>query len=289
MLWLINKNITATEKQMNINVIDYRGDSTVINSRGDSLYNYRTRYFHRIQEDFQRWQQHGHRFVCYTQHKSNIVIDDYWAFDRVVETGRLPVHQARNRVLQDIPYGEYTAIWDNDATLYWDRLRSSELPQDLNQVCEQAQQQEIVSFVPFNSQQSPYPKNLDCTQWTFKPLIHQKGTMLFVQNIGIDWPTHLTCLEDTARAIELTRKGFKTAQLQQASLNELVHSKSTVFKVNAYHEEYKKPGPRANPKGLLQWDAQSDRRDRYSVAQQHIESDYNTTIKELQQEQKQLW
>ena len=272
---------------MKINVIDYRGNNQVINSRGDSLFEYRTHYFKKIQEDFHRWQEQGHQFICYTQHKYSL--DDHKHFDLVIEIDKMPCHDARNKVLEDTPKGEWIGVWDNDATLYWDKLRSDKLPKELEQVCATAQQQGIVSFVPFNSQQSPYPNNLDCTKWTFKPTIHQKGTMMFIQNIGVKWPTHLNSMTDTARAVVLTKQGHKTAQLQQASLNEYGNGKSTIFKVNAYHEQYEKPGPNANPLGLLKWDAQLDRVEKYTESKAQIENEYKETLEELQDQQKILW
>ena len=282
--------------KMKINVIDYRGGGDyaehhmkcpVINSRGDSLFSHRTKYFKKMQRDFHRWKEQGHEFICYTQHKYSL--DDHKHFDQVIECEQMPCHDARNRILDDTPQGEWIGVWDNDATLYWDKLRSDKLPKELEAVCKQAQEQGIVSYVPFNSQQAPYPTDLDCTQWTFKPTIHQKGTMMFVQNIGVKWPTHLNSMSDLARAVELTKLGHKTAQLQQASLNEHANTKSTIFRVNAYHVQYQDPGPNSDPMGMLKWDSQADRREKYLEAKQQIESDYNSTLPELQQEQNLLW
>ena len=272
---------------MIICVNDYRGDDTVINSRGDSLYNYRTHYFHRIQQDFNRWQQWGHEFWCYTQHPNS---RDFQQFDRVIPVERNPVAQAKNVILDDL-YSQgidWCGIWDNDSTLYWDKHRSQQLPKQLERVCELAQEQNIWSFVPFNPQQAPY-QTPDVTQWTFKPTIQMKGSMTFLRVHEQRYNTEVTTMDDLVYAIDLTRQERRCGMLEQAVLNELVNGKSTIFTVNAYHEQYKNPGPRANPKGLLKWDAQLSRNEQYIQAHKDIEQLYGTSWGDWQTRQRMLW
>lgn len=272
-----------------INIIDYRGDSTVINSRGDSLFAYRTKYFHKIQEDFYLWKQHGHKFRCFTQHENrNTFVDDYWAFDDVIKIPRSNAPQARNHVHNFYPLDNWIGLWDNDATLYWDKLRSSEVPRDLEILCSQADNQGIRAWVPFNAQQAPYPKKVP-DDWTFKPTIQLKGTMTFVKTSSLRHNELQPSRDDVEYAFQLTLQGHKIGMLQQASLNELVCGKSTVFKVNAYHEAYKKPGPGANPNGLLQWDAQLDRIEQYAKADAEWMNIYGITLKDFAAKQRELW
>lgn len=276
---------------MRVLVIDYRGDDTVINSRGDSLFHYRTHYFQRQQQDFHLWRQWGHTFHCFTQHGTHCE-----GFDEVIPSPRAPVARAKNWALDWIQSQGITdpwiGLWDNDSTLYWDRLRSREVPQHLDHICGLAQSQHIFAWVPFNAQQAPY-QPVSHTEWQFKPTIQMKGSMTFLRN-----PCHyaqqrfredVTTMDDLVWAIEHTLAGRRVGTLQQASLNELVCGKSTIFKVNAYHQQYKKPGPGANPKGLLQWDAQLDRREKYQIAHQEIQQIYGATWQELQGKQRALW
>ena len=272
-----------------INIIDYRGDETVINSRGDSLFQYRTKYFLRQQTDFHHWKKAGHKFRCFTQHESrNPLFNDYGEYDDVVKIPRSNAPQARNYVLNYYSKDEWIGVWDNDATLYWDKLESRKFPSQLDNICQQAQSNRIVSFIPFNAQQAPYPKNVK-TAWTFKPKLEQKGTMLFLQ-VG-DWrfDESMDALEDLEFACSLISQGYKFAQCEQVSLKEMVHGKSTVFQVNSYHKEYKKPGPNANPDGLLEWDAQIDRTEKYKKNIEYIELKLGSNIKTLREQHKNLW
>lgn len=277
---------------MKILINDYRGDDTVINSRGDSLFDYRTHYFKKMQEDFNYWKKHGHQFICFTQHDDQ----SFSNFDLIVKAPRNPVANAKNYILNWIEENQieddWFGLWDNDATLYWNKHRSSEIPKTLDDICKIAQEQNIYAWVPFNPQQAPY-QSIDNTNWTFKPTLQMKGTMTFLRN-----PKHydqqrfnenITTMDDLVWAIDLTRKGHKVGTLDQSSLNELGNGKSTIFKVNAYHSEYKNPGPNANPKGLLQWDAHIDRNEKYKSAHQDVKSLYGLDWKEWQKKQRSLW
>jgi hypothetical protein len=271
---------------MNINIIDYRGDDTVINSRGDTLFQYRTRYFHRIQEDFQPWRDAGHTFTCFTQHNNqNDLFDDYWGFDKVVSIPRSNAPQARNHVLDYYKKGEWIGVWDNDASVYLDKLDTRNFIKNLDTIAQEAEGLGIVSFVPFNAQQAPYPKKPK--RW--KPRVEQKGTMMFLKVMDWRYDETLECLEDLENALRLAQQGYKTAQTELCSLKEYVHAKSTVFTVNAYHSAYKKPGPRANPKGLTEWDAQKDRVEKYARAKQQIEIKLGDTIQNIKQQHKNVW
>lgn len=272
-----------------INIIDYRGDDSIINSRGDTLFNYRTRYFLKQQEDFHYWKSAGHKFRSFTQHTNrNPWINDYDAYDDVVHTPRGNPAQARNRVLNYYAKNEWIGIWDNDATLYWDKLESGAFPGQLETICEQAQRGRIASFVPFNAQQAPYPKNAK-TAWTFKPQLEQKGTMLFLQVGEWRFDESMDALEDLEFACSLIGQGYKFAQCEQVSLKEMVHSKSTVFQVQPHHKPYKKPGAGANPQGLREWDAQQDRANKYKKNMDYIETKLGMDIKTLKQQHKKLW
>ena len=85
---------------------------------------------------------------------------------------------------------------------------------------------------------------------------------------------------DVRYAIQLTKKYKKCAILEQASLNELVRGKSTVFKINAYHEQYKNPGANANPYGLLKWDSTIARKERLKEHDKHLKATTGLTIGE---------
>lgn len=271
---------------MKINIIDYRGDNTVINSRGETLFEYRTRYFHRTQEDFKPWRDAGHTFTCFTQHHNrNDLFDDYWAFDKVIPIPRSNAPEARNHVLDYYPKGEWIGIWDNDASVYLDKLDTRNFIKDLDAICQEADRLGIVSFVPFNAQQAPYPKNPK--RW--KPRVEQKGTMMFLRVMDWRYDETLACLEDLENALRLAQQGHKTAQTELCSLKEYQSAKSTIFKVNAYHAEYKNPGPNANPQGLKKWDAQFDRVDKYAQAKQQIETKLGDTIQNIKQQHKNTW
>ena len=272
-----------------INIIDYRGDETVINTRGDSLFQYRTKYFLKQQDDFHHWKKAGHKFRCFTQHKNrNPLFDDYADYDDVVKIPRGNAAFSRNNVLNFYPKEEWIGIWDNDASLYFDKLESYKFIVELEQVCSQAQAQGIVSFIPFNAQQSPYPKNpKPC--WTFKPKLDQKGTMLFLQVKDWRFDESMDALEDLEFACSLINQGYKFAQCEQVSLKEYVNGKSTIFVVNEHHKAYKKPGPKASPNGLKQWDAQIDRIEKYKKNIEYIESKLGSDIKTLREQHKKLW
>jgi hypothetical protein len=267
-----------------INVIDYRGDDTVINTRGDSLFNYRTVYFLRQQADFHHWKTAGHKFRCFTQHNDN----NFPEFDDVVKIPRGNAAMSRNQVLDYYPQGTWIGIWDNDATLYFDKLESRRFIQELDAVCQQAKSQDITAFVPFNAQQSPYPINPK-PAWAFKPKLEQKGTMIFLE-VG-DWrfDESMDALEDLEFACRLSLQGHKFAQCEQVSLKEYVNGKSTIFQINEHHKAYKKPGPGASPNGLKQWDAQIDRTEKYKKNMDYIESKLGYTIKELREKHKAVW
>lgn len=267
-----------------INIIDYRGDDTVINSRGDSLFQYRTHYFRKQQEDFYRWQQQGHKFRCWTQHKD----DNHGEFDDVIRTSRKTAAQARNEILNHYSKDTWIGIWDNDSTLYWDKLSSNLLPQELQQLCNQADCENIIGLIPFNSQQSPYPKIVP-ERWTLKPKLEQKGSMLFVKVTEHRYDNDMMALGDCEYAYRLSQLGYKFSMIEQASLNEYQSDKSTIFQVNAYHQQYKKPGPNANPKGLLKWDGGYDRKEKYQQWTNYIENKLGKTIKQLREEHKLLW
>ena len=273
---------------MNINVIDYRGDNTTVNSRGDTLFNYRTRYFLRQQEDFHRWKKAGHKFRCFTQHENRMTfIDDYSEYDDVVKIPRCNAAAARNYVLNYYSKNEWIGIWDNDVSLYWNKLNAEQFPEALNKVCEQADANNIISFVPFNPLVAPYSKK-SYEPWTFSPQIVQNA-LIFCKVLDFRYDEQIETREDYEIACAMTLAGHKTARLENISLQSMVNGKSTIFKVNAYHKAYKKPGPNANPKGLLEWDAQLDRIDKYKIANQQIEEKYKMPIKDIEQLQKKLW
>jgi len=276
---------------MNINIIDYRGDNTIANSRGDSLFDYRTRYFIKQQQDFHHWQKHGHKFICFTQHHDD---DNFDGFDGVVPIARGTCDQSRNAVFEyykhkSICDWEWMGLWDNDSTLYWNKYNSSLVPEKLDEICAQAKQQGIAGWVPFNPQQSPYV-DVDLDIWSFKPTLHLKGSMMFLHNEHQMYDTSFAYHGGDLRyAIELTRKGKKCAWLEQVVLNEMTTAKSTVFQINAYHEEYKNPGPNANPKGLLKWDSTIARKERLKVHFDHIKTTTGLTVQDWQKRQRNLW
>jgi len=276
---------------MLINIIDYRGTDTPVNAQGETLREHRTRYFERMQDDFYLWQQHGHRMVCFTQHPDDQCFE---GFDIVVEIAPGTCDQSRRAVFeyhrhQNLRNWEWMGVWDNDATLYWNRLRSAEVPAQLDHICEQAWAQGIAGWVPFNPQQAPY-QTVDLASWTFKPTIHLKGTMMFVHNSGVEYDdTFAYHGGDVRYAIECTRQGLKCAQLEQAAVNELVTDKSTVFDVREYRAPYREPGAKANPLGMTKWDSTQARRERLQQHYAHIEATTGRTIKQWQQAQRSLW
>ena len=272
-----------------INIIDYRGDETKINSRGDTLFNYRTKYFLKQQDDFDIWRKAGHKFRCFTQHTNrNNLINDYFGFDEVINIPRGNAATSRNQVLNYYSKDTWIAIWDNDATLYFDQLESRKFVIELEHICNQADSEGIVSFIPFNAQQAPYPVKPK-PAWTFKPKLEQKGTMLYLKVGNWRFDENMVALEDMEFACKLALEGKKVAQLDQVSLKEYVNGKSTIFQVNAYHENYSNPGPNANPKGLLKWDAQLDRIEKYKTSIKYIEDKLGLSIAEIKQIHKYLW
>jgi len=269
-----------------INIIDYRGDDTIINTRNETLFNYRTRYLFRIQEDFYHWKKHGHKFRCFTQHDNrNDIINDYSEFNDVVKIPRGNAASSRNLVLDYYSKDEWIGIWDNDASVYFDKLDTKNFIRDLDAICQEAEQLAISSFVPFNAQQAPYP--LKPKRW--KPKLEQKTTQLWCCVDDWRFDDTLECLEDLEFACRLALQGKKFAQTELCSLKEYVNGKSTIFVVNEHHKAYKKPGPGANPNGLKQWDAQLDRVEKYDRAKQQIETKLGYTIKEIKEIHKKLW
>lgn len=266
-------------------MIDYRGDGTTINPRGDSLFNYRTRYFHRQQQDFHKWKQQGHTFHCFTQHDPRAVIDDWWAFDEVIPVARATQPRVTNQILEWAQPGEWLGIWDNDATLYWDRMWSQRLPPELEGVCVKAEDEGIGVWIPYNAQQKPYPPRI-ADDWLFEPTLAVKSTMHFLQVNDVRLDETLPALYDHDFGIQQMRRGVKCAQLQQAALNELVNGKSTIFAVNAHHPEW---GQRELKKNQLKWDAQWSRQEIYHTAKQQIEAKWGVSLRELTHEHRTMW
>lgn len=259
-------------------MIDYRGDDTIINSRGDCLFDYRTKYFLRIQEDFHYWKQWGHKFRCFTQHHQS---EDFKHFDDVVYIPRGNAAASRNQVLDYYKRNSWIAILDNDCSLYFNRLDALDFIKNLDDVISFAEQSNIVSFVPFNPLVQPYPKILP-SKWTFQPQVVQNA-FIFCKVMDFRYDESLTTREDYDIGCQIIMAGYKCARLANISLRSMVNGKSTIFKVNAYHEQYKKPGPKANPKGLLKWDAQLDRIEKYNNANNEIEQKYQCSQKEIEE------
>ena len=250
---------------MKINVIDYRGDATVINSRGDTLFNYRTKYFHKMQEDFYLWKEHGHTFQCWTQHQNrNQFVNDYWAFDQVSEIPRSSAPEARNIVLDSLPKDIWCAIWDNDTTLYWDKLKSKQFPKDLSALTNYCDQENIRLFQPFNSQQSPYPKKISSDFKTAKKI---KGTQMYLKTTDIRFQ-NFTALEDWAFGLDHIQRGYKLATCMSASLREFQTDKSTIFGVNVNSKLWQEN------QHLHPWDGELERRRIYAEAKQIIIDKY---------------
>lgn len=276
---------------MLILVNDYRGDHTQINSRGDTLYQHRTRYFLMMQKDFALWQQHGHRFICFTQHTDSAPQQ----FDSVIPTPRNTVAHARNVMLdwlqQQNIQDDWIGLWDNDVTLYWPRLQNARVPKELHEICRSAQNLGIHAWVPTNPQHTPYKDRPQ--DWQFQPTIQMKGSMMFIRNPATTqsqrFNTSVTTMDDLVWAIEQTQRGNKVAILQQASLNELVKDKSTIFRVEPHRVPYKRPGKGANPLGLTQWDGQRHRKEQFGKAEREIALWTGRTLQDWQKTQRQLW
>lgn len=220
---------------MIINVIDYRGvKGEVINTKGETLYDYRTRYFKAMQDDFKIWKEHGHTFRCWTQHQINDT--DFTEFDDVIEVPRGNASESRNRVLDAYPIDEWVTIWDNDATLYFKQLHSRRFVEELDKVLELADERKIRAFIPFNPQQSPYPKVLE-PDFTFKPTLELKGTMFWVKNTHHRFDVTLPALEDHEFAWKLVLDNYRVARLQELSLKEYAMNTSTIFEKKSSNEE----------------------------------------------------
>jgi hypothetical protein len=276
---------------MLILVNDYRGDHTQINSRGDTLYQHRTRYFLKMQQDFAVWQRHGHHFICFTQHTDSAPQQ----FDLVIPVPRNTVAHARNVMLdwlqQQRIKDDWIGLWDNDVTLYWPRLQNARVPKELHMICRSAQDQNIHAWVPMNPQHTPYRDRPQ--DWQFQPTIQMKGSMTFIRNPSTTKPqrfnTSVTTMDDLVWAIEQTQRGNKVAILQQASLNELVKDKSTIFRVEPHRVPYKRPGARANPLGLTHYDGQRHRLEQFGKAEREIALWTGRTLQDWQHTQRQLW
>lgn len=210
-----------------INVIDYRGDNTtIINKQGQTIFAARTDIFLKQQADFAIWKAAGHKFRCFTQHSGNP--EHYAEFDDVIEIPRGNASQSRNHVLAYYPQGTWIAIWDNDATLYFDRLASRQFIRDLDSiVIPQADAQGLTGFIPYNPQQAPYPK--PSVPYTFKCKIEQKTTMIWLKVGDYRYNETLTILEDWELAYRLAQQGHIFAQSQDVSLKEYALALSTIF------------------------------------------------------------
>jgi hypothetical protein len=268
---------------MYINVIDYRGDDKIINARGDTLFEYRTKYFLRMQKEFGYWKQHGHKFRCFTQHNDN----NYDEFDDVVKIARGNAAFSRNQVLNFYRKDLWIAILDNDCSLYWDKLDAKEFVQNVEQVIDIAEEQKITSFVPFNPLVQPYLKKTPA-KWSFKPQLVQNA-FVFCKVDDFRNDETLTTCEDLDIGCQMALAGRRVAKLENISLRSMVNGKSTIFHVNAYHKDYDNLNPNANAKGLLKYDAQLDRKDKYQMAKREIEDKYKMTIEEISIRHKLLW
>jgi len=252
-----------------INIIDYRGDDTIVTTKGETLFEYRTRYFRRLQQDFLRWQEHGHRFRCFTQHDIDYA-GDHFRFDHVINIPRGNAPQSRNHVLNYYSKDTWIGLWDNDASLYWDKLNSAELPSELDEVCQIADQKGIYAWVPFNAQAAPYPKQVP-VGWTFKPTVQLKGTMTFLKTTDLRMNEQQASRDDIEYAFELTLQGKKVGLLEQASLLEHRSMFSTIFKKI-------KDAP-----------INKDRLEKYAIANQELFDQYGMTIKDFAAKQRELW
>jgi hypothetical protein len=244
---------------MIINLVDYRGDNTIVNNKGETLFEYRTRYFRRVQDDFHYWKQHGHKFVCFTQHPND---NNFEGFDEVIAIPRGTAPQSRNCILEHYPADTWIGIWDNDATLYWDKLNSKLVPKELEQICQQADNGGLYAWVPFNAQQAPYPTDLT-PRWTFSPTIQLKGTMTFIKTCELRFNEQQPYRDDVEYAFELTLLDRKVGMLDQASLREHRPMFSTIFKNN--------------------------RVEIYQQSNKEMEDKLKYTFEELQAKQRNLW
>lgn len=201
-----------------INVIDYRGEGSLLAKR--------TEVFLRQQQDFKLWQQHGHKFRCFTQHTDN----NYPGFDDVIVIPRGSAAQSRNHVLDYYPKDTWTGIWDNDATLYWNKSMSQLVPEQWDQIIALAEQHDLKAFVPFDPRQTPYENIPD--HWTFRSTNILKGTMVFLKTMDLRYRTDMPALEDIEYAFQLTKLGLKSGRLEQMSMKEMANNASTIFDEN---------------------------------------------------------
>lgn len=242
-----------------INVIDYRGDNTVINNKGNTLYEKRTEIFLKQQADFAIWKQHGHKFRCFTQHNDN----QYQEFDDVVYINRGNASESRNQVLDYYPQGSWISIWDNDATLYFDKLASRKFIEDLDTVIiPLADKYNFSGFIPYNPQQAPYPKPAQ-PPYTFKYKIEQKTTMLWLKVTEHRYDTSLTILEDWEYAFRMAIEGHIFAQSQDISLKEYALSVSTIFDNNKQGGKYE------------------ERKRQYAIAKQQVQDKLTMRMEEI--------
>lgn len=222
---------------MDINVIDYRGDNeTIVNAKGETLFQARTKIFLKQQQDFAIWKQSGHKFKCYTQHKDKA--ENYYAFDEVIEIPRGNAAQSRNRVLDSYTNGQWISIWDNDATLYFEKLSSRQFIKDLDSIIiPQVEKQGLSGFIPYNPQQAPYPIKPK-PPYTFRCKIEQKTTMIWLKVNEHRYNETLTILEDWEYAYRLALQGHIFAQSEDISLKEYALAMSTIFDNNKEGGKY---------------------------------------------------
>jgi len=206
---------------MYINIIDYRGEED------SDIFRYRTDKFKQIQKDFSQWPDH--KFICWTQHTIND--NDYIGFNEVKQIPRGNPAQSRNHILNHYPVGSWIGIWDNDATLYWNKLNSIRFPTELESICNIADSKGIWSLAPFNPRQSPYPDTLP-DAWTFRATVILKGTMLFLKVCEVRYDESMLALEDIDYACQLTILNRKSGKVEQVSLKEISGENSTIFTNN---------------------------------------------------------
>lgn len=196
-----------------INIIDYRG------SEDTELFNKRTEIFLKQQQDFSIWKQSGHKFKCFTQHDCPDNI--YYGFDQVIKIPRGNASQSRNYVLDNYAIDTWIGIWDNDATLYFDKLSSRQFIKDLDSIIiPQVNKHGLSGFIPYNPQQAPY---------YFRCVIEQKTTMIWLKVNEHRYDKSLTILEDWEYAYRLAKQGHIFGQSEDISLKEYALAVSTIF------------------------------------------------------------
>tara|TARA_R100000734_G_C3316660_1_gene109259 strand:- start:153 stop:998 length:846 start_codon:yes stop_codon:yes gene_type:complete len=213
-----------------INVIDYRGKD-----KTDPLYIKRTQYFQAQQIDFKHWQKHGHKFRCFTQHKDPKHF--YLGFDEVVYFEQRKNSEARAYIMdwlyKNDPNWDWTAMWDNDATVYWDRpfedkFNSNDVPEHLHNICKTADDYNIKLFTPLFPKIHSYKGSDEVSEndifangYHFKPVAEAKGTMLFIKNMGLTFDTSLDAMSDYDYACNVRKQPRSiVAHLQQLALKE---------------------------------------------------------------------